>query len=246
MDGSLAELGSFSKVFAARCVPNARKVMLKVMQERNLYMCELHALKRLVFVDGVVILLDFFTCGDGYVLVLPRLFAVNYRDICKSKSESSCLPFLRAVMKAIMDMHAVGLAHCDLKPDAIMMDGKGCPTLIDFNLCRSSTMVCNSLPGTPGWIFDGSPAKTGEEIDRVGLAALAGWMVGIDGFGDPDTDFDSAVDTVRCLVSSKQQRSKVIKIVHMLLTTKVPLIEIFNSAFESAHVSNKENRHCNL
>jgi hypothetical protein len=209
----VALCGAFASVFPAKCLNTEKEVVLKLQEEAKDHMRELHSLHSLQGVQGVVQLLDFFSCDEGYVIVLPRLSHMNYdsmRSVVGSSSHSSSSlerlrQFSQQILNALSVMHYAGWAHCDIKPSAIMMmrtegtQGEQC-IFSDFNLARrasSQILPHQGLPGTPGWVFDGSPAHTAVELDRIGLAAVIGWLLGMEGYGDADTSYAEALRTVQ-------------------------------------------------
>jgi serine/threonine protein kinase len=91
-------------------------------------------------------------------------------------------------------MHASGVAHCDLKPDAFMRTNEDELVLVDFNLARGVDEVLDGdLPGSAGWVSTGTPAATGAMVDRVALASVTGWLLHVPGCREPDTTFEDGV-----------------------------------------------------
>jgi hypothetical protein len=211
-NGSKSPLrGSFATVLPATDLKTGAEVALKTQSDTTAHVQELHALHGLRGVACVVELLDFFSCQEGFVLVLRRLVPVRYdtmRGSCDS-SVASLWKFSINALSALCAIHAAGWAHCDIKPSAIMMTAntKQC-VYSDFNLARHVSTPINrhkGLPGSAGWVFDESPVSTAAEIDRVGLGAVFGWLLNLEEFGDPDSSY---ADAVRGLYRHQQQRQQ--------------------------------------
>lgn len=47
---------------------------------------------------------------------------------------ASCMHLVGGVLKALCDMHIMGVVHGDIKPEHFMVDAMGCVKVIDFNL----------------------------------------------------------------------------------------------------------------
>jgi serine/threonine protein kinase len=202
--------------------------VLKI-QSRSEHTRELHVLQRLRAIDGIVQVLDFFECIDGFVLVLPRLAPIDFANLRSSDTQIS--QFVHDAVSVVMKMHSRGVAHGDIKPSAFMLDRcTSAVILLDFNLsCLSTERLGGRLSGTPGWVFDDAPAIVGSDIDRVGLAGVIGWLVGVDAFGDADSNFDDAVTSIKRHVTNVSftiERRCLLRLVESLLCTRVPLPDL--------------------
>lgn len=67
-------------------------------------------------------------------------------------------------MKAVSHCHAMGIAHCDIKPDNVLMSEDGDIKLIDFGLSRQveKRIKNTTLVGTPHYI---APEVINEDFD---------------------------------------------------------------------------------
>ena len=176
-------------------------VVVKVQCARRFFL-ELSVLQQLSGTAGVVRWKDFFPCGPNeqqFALVLPRLNPVNY-DAVRAEMDSIA-KFADEVAGIVKNVHAQGWAHGDIKPEAFMCEPtSGAAVLTDFNLAgRASDWVPDShrASGTPGWVLNNTPAKRREHGDLVGLASVLGWLLSVDGFGDPNTTHARALVTSR-------------------------------------------------
>jgi hypothetical protein len=182
--------GAHALVFRGQRAGGLGDVALKLSDEADFYLRELCALHRLAGVSGVVQLLDVRECDRGLVLVLPWLWPVAFGDL----QPRELLQLVQRLLQIVACMHASGVAHCDLKPDAFMRTNEDELVLVDFNLARGVDEVLDGdLPGTAGWVFTGTPAATGAMVDRVALASVIGWLMHVPGCGEPDTSFEGGV-----------------------------------------------------
>jgi hypothetical protein len=228
-DGSWLVQGSRSHVIPAVCTTSRRPVVLKI-QSRSEHTRELHVLQRLRAIDGIVQVLDFFECIDGFVLVLPRLAPIDFSNL-RSSSDTQIFQFVCDAVSVVMAIHSRGVAHGDLKPSAFMLDRcTSAVILLDFNLsCLSTERLNGRLSGTAGWVFDDAPAIVGSDIDRIGLAGIIGWLLGVEGFGDADSNFVDAVTSIKrrlTIRSYSVERRCLLRVVESLLCTRVPLSDL--------------------
>jgi hypothetical protein len=202
------------------------EVALKVSCERDYCLREVRALHRLTGVPGVVPLLDLCDCDRGLVLVLPWLqpAALSAPATQPRKHEQLVLQLLHIVAA----MHARGVAHCDLKPDAVMRTSAGDLVVVDFNLARDvDEPLDGDLPGTAGWVFNGSPATTGAAVDRVALAAIIGWLLRVSGCGDSSTTFEEAVGVISSARNTASGcRRRLLQAAASLLSSACAIVDI--------------------
>ena len=193
--------GHFAKVFAAKHDSSSKEVVLKV-QSRGPHVRELHALRQLRDVHCVVSVLNYFHLGGNvFVLVLPRLRTIGFHEV--TGNAPAIADFARAAGTAVHELHRHGVAHGDIKPDAFMKGADNTIVLVDFNLSKKVDSRAGfgpdrtSLSGTPGFVFDESPANVHGDGDKIGLAGVVGWLLQVSGFGDPSTDHGFALRCVR-------------------------------------------------
>lgn len=191
--------GGFAVLLPARQV--ATPPALKVQDER-VACCEAQALRKL-HRQGVVSLLDAFDCGPS-VLVLPWLDAVDYASLRRG-SLDGILKFARTAACIIADVHDVGVAHGDIKPDAFMQDPvTRRVVLTDFNAATSTHALLHPLrdPMTEEWVLEDPPHNRGCDYDQFGMAAVGAWLLGVTGFGIAHITHDAALQAVRREVSA--------------------------------------------
>jgi eukaryotic-like serine/threonine-protein kinase len=85
------------------------------------------------------------------------------------------LSYLAQAASGVARAHATGLAHCDLKPDNIMVTRDGLVKVLDFGLARLAGTFESSRPhfeGTVGYMSpeqaDGQPIDTGSDVFSFG------------------------------------------------------------------------------
>ena len=86
---------------------------------------------------------------------------------------AGCMAALRS---AVAHLHALGLAHNDINPANVMLDGAGAPVLIDFGSCRPFGERLEST-GTPGWMEDEEFATSEASHDEFALGLLQRWIM---------------------------------------------------------------------
>ncbi|KAI0516905.1 kinase-like protein [Xylaria bambusicola] len=97
-------------------------------------------------------------------------------DLHKSSAALDPRRFMAELGSAVAHLHANGLAHNDLKPSNILLDGDHMPVVIDFGSCRPfGGRLLEG--GTKGWC-DGEKLMTtsDKEHDLFGLARIGEWL----------------------------------------------------------------------
>jgi serine/threonine protein kinase len=82
--------------------------------------------------------------------------------------------FLAALDSAVKHLHSLGLAHNDINPGNIMINGSHMPVLIDFGSCQPFGKKLQTF-GTPGWIEEEFWTSE-KKHDIFGLGKLRQWM----------------------------------------------------------------------
>ncbi|KAF5397211.1 Serine/threonine-protein kinase pim-3 [Paragonimus heterotremus] len=124
-------------------------------------------LGRVQHIDGCVKMLDFINdpSNDRWILVLEDLEEGGYVNLAKeltssdkSISVSAVSWIIKGVIGVLLDIHSIGILHCDLKPDNIFVDFNSRKVkLIDFNL--SQELDQNQVGVIPGCTPDYAPPE---------------------------------------------------------------------------------------
>lgn len=141
--------GSYSVVVAARHIPSQKIVALKELSRRRL--CELNLEKQLQWEinvhrtlrhPNVVRLLSYYVTPHTVVLVLemcPRgTLLQKLRAMPEGRfDERRAARYVRQAARALVYLHAHGIAHRDLKLENILLDARGVARLADFGWSKA-------------------------------------------------------------------------------------------------------------
>jgi serine/threonine protein kinase len=84
-------------------------------------------------------ILDKGVCGaDWPYLVMDFIEGVPIQQYCRDRQlpPPEIARLFRECCSAVAHIHANGVAHCDLKPNNILVDETGCPKILDFGIAR--------------------------------------------------------------------------------------------------------------
>ncbi|XP_063591888.1 raf homolog serine/threonine-protein kinase Raf-like [Penaeus indicus] len=121
---------------------NGESCALKVGQaiEKDTFQEEVKVMEQLAGAGGAPLVLA--TCPEkpAFVMTLCGTLSLD-RFLRKKKKASTCVKVARLVAKALREVHAKGVVHCDLKSNNVLVDvdANGKPTgvhIIDFGLAR--------------------------------------------------------------------------------------------------------------
>jgi len=106
-----------------------------------------------------------FVAGESLRRVLTRLRALSIRK---------GVELIRQICGGLLEAHAQGIIHGDLKPENIMLDETGDVKIMDFGIARvASTTTTTALSGTPAYMSpeqaEGRPIDMRSDIYSLGL-----------------------------------------------------------------------------
>lgn len=103
--------------------------------------------------------------GDHNLIVMELVSGVNLRQRLQTKSleMSEALRIAISVVEALRAAHQIGIIHCDIKPENVMIDVSGAVKVLDFGLARFDLAINQEEERT----FRGTPEYTSPE-QRLG------------------------------------------------------------------------------
>ena len=146
---------------------------------RDRFLEEARILAKLDGAPAIVRVFDFLEANGTAYMVMALLDGESLERRLKRDGPLS-QPAVESILYPLLDgleaVHATGFLHRDIKPDNIMLDAKGAPTLIDFGASRAAmagrtaAMTAIFTPGyAPAEQF--TSAKQGPWTDIYGLCA---------------------------------------------------------------------------
>ncbi|MEM1184055.1 MAG: serine/threonine-protein kinase [Planctomycetota bacterium] len=162
----LAGTGGMSRVFSARQAETGRHVAVKLLRVRDpspqldptlrlhhRLVNEARSMSRLDH-PNLCKVLEVSIQGDIPFLVMEWADGVDLEVAWAKHDRRQRLSLFLKIVDAIAAAHAGGVVHGDLKPDNILVDRRGEPTIVDFGLARSERdgpMGLATSGGTPGY-----------------------------------------------------------------------------------------------
>jgi serine/threonine protein kinase len=146
--------GGFSVVYNVYSIQYQTNFAAKVMRkdERNHLIAaqnELQALSTLHH-SNIIKLYKFFESNKFIAFILELCengtLADQYQN--GTMGVSAFLNFARPIVDALCLCHENQIAHCDIKPENILFDGKFTPKLCDFGICQLGDARKTSIGGT--------------------------------------------------------------------------------------------------
>lgn len=100
-----------------------------------------------------VIITEFCSCGNLYDYIYEHQDDMSTEDVKF---------FIKSIIEAVLHIHSIGIAHCDIKPNNILLDDQLNPKLCDFNLSKkvkyTKDMTCGgTFPYMAPEISEGKP-----------------------------------------------------------------------------------------
>lgn len=175
--------GAFGITYLAWDEELQRKTAIKVYSaehDLSAFEREVEILKESGKIDGLVEVYDFFEeDGQGF-LVMEYLSGGTLKEYLAKKAEKKLQPteavnMLFPVMTALMHIHSVGIIHCDISADNIMLDEHQHCRLIDLGAARwneklSAERLLKEAYGAPEQYAN--PEKIGPWTDIYSFCAL--------------------------------------------------------------------------
>lgn len=126
---------------------------------RELLFKEIHILKSLSRHENIIKMYEIFEEDDNIIIILELMEGGDLYSKIKATNglpESQALIFFRQIVKAVINLHSLGILHRDIKPENVLLsDDSAKPVLkmADFGL--ADLFVGNKLTlqcGTPGFM----------------------------------------------------------------------------------------------
>lgn len=167
--------GKYGFVFLAHSLDTKRLVAIKVLPLTSRFKSEPQILAALDHPNIVKCYRHYQSAKHAYIVmehcVGEELFGVIARR--KTLREGEAVDIMEKMLRAVSHCHEVGVIHCDLKPENVMVSRDGVVKVIDFGLAvKADSKVCG-IAGTPHFIAP--------EIINCGLYTKAAdmWALGI-------------------------------------------------------------------
>lgn len=68
------------------------------------------------------------------------------------KSVKDVAQMFLGIGRGLSAIHRLGMIHCDLKPENVLVDEAGCPKVADFGVVRALGDRCGTIAGTPSYM----------------------------------------------------------------------------------------------
>ena len=171
--------GGMGRVYLARDVRLARKVALKfllassdelrqrfVVEARNTARCQ-H--------DNIVVIYEVDEWNGAPYMALEFLDGTSLADVIEDHTllPARAIEITIGIARALVRAHELGIVHCDLKPDNVLLTSDGGIKVVDFGIARLLGTGEDEVSGTPRYM---APEQWG--VDTID-ARTDLWAVGI-------------------------------------------------------------------
>ena len=78
------------------------------------------------------------------------------------------------IRAGVRHLHSLGLAHNDLNPSNVALDGDGNPIILDFGSCKKFGEELIS-GGTCGWV-DEDYSTSAQHHDEIAMGKIEAWL----------------------------------------------------------------------
>ncbi|MCW8131238.1 MAG: serine/threonine protein kinase [Planctomycetota bacterium] len=179
--------GGCAEIYEGTDIDTKRKVAVKVLHARHLNnkaeqkrMLNEGALgMRMRHCPYLVETLKMGKIGERPYIIFEYIPGMTLRELIreyKMLTNSEVVQIAGAVGRAVRHMHQAGFYHKDIKPDNIMLDGKGTIKLIDLGFAETFSSVKFSFFGRT---LEGSPAYMAPELIRTKKPSMSTDIYGL-------------------------------------------------------------------
>ncbi len=130
---------------------------------RELFRRETQALERLEH-DNIVRILDHgWSEEDSCFFVVLEWLESSLDDVIRDHrrdpNSNYCLPYMKALVSALVHAHSAGVVHRDIKPSNILFDAAGAPKLSDFGISRLQYELSAGMTVSGFWSIPYAPPE---------------------------------------------------------------------------------------
>ncbi|ETW85448.1 hypothetical protein HETIRDRAFT_432193 [Heterobasidion irregulare TC 32-1] len=89
--------------------------------------------------------------GDYIEAIYFQRYLRTLEEAVEMQEDLDRESIIAGITAGIEHLHSLGLVHCDIKPQNIMLDDKNVPVVIDFGSCEREGQIMVRGGATPGW-----------------------------------------------------------------------------------------------